>query len=245
MVVTAKQGKFGMNIGGLLAFTTIDFPGKLSAVIFTQGCALRCPYCHNPDLQIKDAPTQTTWQNVLDLLSSRKGLLDGVVFSGGEPLLQNDLASCAKQIRDMGFAIGLHTSGVFPDKLSEVLPFVDWIGLDIKAPFEKYAKASGTQESFEMGKRAEQALDMILKQGIDLEVRTTTDPRVVTPDDILKLGKLLAEKGVKTFAIQEYRPLNNGILKEPSVEEIKAFYTDENLKNTLNGLFEHFILRTA
>ena len=233
-----------MNVGGLLAFTTIDFPGKLSAVVFTQGCPLRCPYCHNPDLQIKDTPTQTTWQNVLDFLLSRKGLLDGVVFSGGEPLLQDDLLTCIKQVCDMGFAIGLHTSGVFPEKLEPVLPFVDWIGLDIKSIANKYAKASGTQESFKMSERAEKSLDMILKAGINLEVRTTTDPRVITPNDVLVMAKALAEKGVKTFALQEYRPLNNGVLTEPTLEEIKAFYTDENLKSTLDNLFENFILRT-
>lgn len=234
-----------MNIGGLLAFTTIDFPGKLSAVVFTQGCPLRCPYCHNPDLQKPDTPTNTSWTDVLNFLNTRKGLLDGVVFSGGEPLLQDDLLPAIRQVKDMGFAIGLHTSGVFPEKLEMVLPFVDWIGLDIKAPFDKYAKASGTAEVFDMGKRAEKSLDMILKAGIDLEVRTTTDPRVVTLDDIFELGKTLANKGVKTFALQEYRPLNNGVLEEPTTEEIKAFYTNENLKTTLNSLFEYFILRTA
>ena len=232
-----------MNIGGLLAFTTIDFPGKLAAVIFTQGCPLRCPYCHNPELQVADMHGHTSWEDVLALLEKRKGLLDGVVFSGGEPLLQPDLLSAVQQVRDMGFLIGLHTSGVYPERLAEILPLINWIGLDIKAPFDKYAKASGTADSFEMGKRAEQALDMILKAGIDLEVRTTTDPRVVSVEDVLSMGQMLAKKGVKTFALQEYRPVNNGVLPEPTTEEIKAFYKDARVKEQLTPLFENFILR--
>jgi len=238
------QSDLKMNIGGLLAFTTIDFPGKLSAVVFTQGCPLRCPYCHNPELQDAHTQGQMSWQQVLDFLQTRKKLLDGVVFSGGEPLLQADLLPAIKQVRDMGFAIGLHTSGVFPDRLQAVLPYVDWIGLDIKAVFDQYAKASGTLDSFEMGKRAEQALDMILAANVTLEVRTTTDPRVITPDEVWMLAQKLASKGVKTFALQEYRPVNNGVYPEPTLEQIKAFYLDKKLKEKISALFENFILRT-
>ena len=234
-----------MNVGGLLPFTTIDFPGKLSAVIFTQGCPLRCPYCHNPELQIASAETNVSWDDVMNLLKSRQKLLDGVVFSGGEPLLQPDLKQAIESVRELGFAVALHTSGVYPDRLEQVLPMVDWIGLDIKAPFDKYAQASGTAENFEMGKKAEQALDMILSAGIDLEVRTTTDPRVVTKDDILKMAKVLSVKGVKTFALQEYRPINTGKLPEPTTDEIKAFYIDADFELTLKNMFPEFIMRKA
>ena len=232
-----------MNIGGLLPFTTIDFPGKLSAVVFTQGCPLRCPYCHNPELQIPSAETNVSWDDVMNLLEQRQKLLDGVVFSGGEPLLQPDLAEAIQSVRDLGFAVALHTSGAYPDRLKELLPMIDWIGLDIKAPFDKYAEASGTAIGFEMGKKAEQALDMILAFGTALEVRTTTDPRVVIKDDILNMAKVLSAKGVKTFALQEYRPINTGKLAEPTTEEIKDFYTDKNFELTLKEMFQEFIMR--
>ena len=234
-----------MNVGGLLPFTTIDFPGKLSAVIFTQGCPLRCPYCHNPELQIASAETNVSWDDVMNLLKKRQKLLDGVVFSGGEPLLQPDLKQAIESVRELGFAVALHTSGAYPERLTEVLPMIDWVGLDIKAPFDKYAQASGTATGFEMGKKAEQALDMILNAGIDLEVRTTTDPRVVTKNDILKMAKVLSKKGVKTFALQEYRPINTEKLKEPTTEEIKAFYIDADFELTLKNMFSEFIMRKA
>lgn len=234
-----------MYVGGLLPFTTIDFPGKLSAVIFTQGCPLRCPYCHNPELQIASDKTNVSWDDVMNLLKQRQKLLDGVVFSGGEPLLQDDLKQAIESVRELGFSVALHTSGVYPDKLEQILPMIDWIGLDIKAPFDKYAAASGTAENFEMGKRAEQALDMILAYGTALEVRTTTDPRVVTKEDILKMAKVLSAKGVKTFALQEYRPINTGKLPEPTTDEIKAFYTDKEFEITLKSLFPDFIMRKA
>ncbi len=234
-----------MNIGGLLPFTMLDFPNKLAAVVFTQGCPLRCPYCHNPELQMPSVQTDVSWTDVLGLLKARQKLLDGVVFSGGEPLLQPDILSAIEQVRNMGFAIGLHTSGAYPDRLADVLPLVDWIGLDIKAPFDKYESASGTAPCFEMGKKAEMALDMILKQSKSLEVRTTTDPRVVSKADILKMAKMLAAKGVQTFALQEYRPINDGLLEEPATDEIKAFYNDADFEAELRALFDDFILRRA
>ncbi len=234
-----------MNVGGLLPFTMIDFPGKLSAVVFTQGCPLRCPYCHNPELQTPAVQTNVSWADVIELLKKRQKLLDGVVFSGGEPLLQPDLKEAVETVRQMGFAVALHTSGAYPDRLAEVLPMVDWIGLDIKAPFDKYVPASGTAATFEMGKKAEQALDMILAAGIPFEVRTTTDPRVVSKDDVMQIAQNLSKKGVKIFALQEYRPINNGRLEEPTNEEIKSFYIDKDFESALRALFDEFILRRA
>ena len=232
-----------MNIGGLLPFTMIDFPGKLSAVVFTQGCPLRCPYCHNPELQTPAVQTDVSWGQVIELLEKRQNLLDGVVFSGGEPLLQPDIKDAIEQVRTLGFSVALHTSGVYPDKLDDILHLIDWIGLDIKAPFDKYEQASGTSSNFEMGKRAETSLDLILKAGKALEVRTTTDPRIVSKTDILRLAKILSNKGVQTYALQEYRPLNNDLLAEPTPEEIKSFYNDVDFEKQLKSLFVDFILR--
>ena len=234
-----------MQIGGLLPFTMIDFPGKLSAVVFTQGCPLRCPYCHNPELQTPSVQTEIDWKGVLELLEKRKRLLDGVVFSGGEPLMQPDIEEAIRTVKQMGFSIGLHTSGAFLDKLEKVLPLVDWIGLDIKAPFNKYAKASGTVETFEMGKKAEQALDMILASGVSFEVRTTTDPRVLTKEDVLSLADVLSSKGVRRFVLQEYRPINKEGVPEPTYGEITAFYTDKDFLKRLGNLFVGFDVRRA
>lgn len=234
-----------MNVGGLLPFTMIDFPGKLAAVVFTQGCPLRCPYCHNPELQTPAVQTDVSWLEVISLLQSRQKLLDGVVFSGGEPLLQPDIKNAIKQVRDLGYAIAVHTSGAYTQRLADILSLVDWFGLDLKAPFDKYANATRTAPEFQMGHKAELALDMILKAGKDLEVRTTTDPRVVTKDDILSMAKMLQAKGVKCFVLQEYRPTNLGVFAEPSTEQIKAFYNDKDFEKTLSSMFENFAMRRA
>lgn len=234
-----------MNIGGLLPFTMIDFPGKLSAVVFCQGCVLRCPYCHNPELQTVGAQTDVRWDDVLQLLRSRQKLLDGVVFSGGEPLVQDDLKKALEQVKELGFQTALHTSGALVDRLKEVLPLVDWIGLDVKAPFAHYAKASGTKSEAAIGSKTEQALDLILNAGIPFEARTTTDPRVLTKADVKALALTLSQKGVKHYALQEYRPLENGKLPEPSPTEITSFYTDKVFLDELKELFDDFIVRRA
>ena len=231
-------------IGGLVSFTTIDYPGKLSAVLFLQGCPLRCPYCHNPGLQEANISAAVSWDEAFNLLKKRKGLLDGVVFSGGEPLLQTHLKKAMEEIKALGYEIALHTSGVFPERFKEVLPFVSWVGLDIKAPVEKYASASGTTEAFQMGKRAIESLDLLLKQGIPFEVRTTTDPRVISKEDVLKLAYFLKAKRVQTYALQEYRPAQNG-LEEPTEQEIMAFYTDSDFLDEMRKIFPNLIIRRA
>ena len=234
-------------VGGLVSFTTIDYPGKLAAVLFLQGCPLRCPYCHNPGLQATDEAGAVSWEEAFGFLQKRKGLLDGVVFSGGEPLLQTHLKKAMEDVHALGYDIALHTSGVFPERLKEVLPLVSWVGLDIKAPVEKYATASGTGAAFEMGRRAFESLDLLLAQetqGFSFEVRTTTDPRVVNKTDILKLAYFLKAKGVRTYALQEYRPAENG-LKEPSAQEIMSFYTDSDFLAEMRTIFPDLIIRRA
>ncbi len=234
-----------IKVGGLLPFTMIDFPGKLSAVIFCQGCLLNCPYCHNPELQSPATQTQVTWEEVIHLLKSRQNLLDGVVFSGGEPLIQKDLPEAIKEIRALGFDVALHTSGALPDMLDVVLPDVSWIGLDLKGTFEKYHNASGTKPEFKIGEAVQKSLDMILNAGISFEVRTTTDPRVVSKEDILNMASYLSHKGVKSYALQEYRPCENGRLPEPSSSDITSFYTDKEFLDKVKNLFDDFIVRRA
>ncbi len=127
-----------INIGGFLRFSLLDYPGKISAVLFTQGCPLRCVYCHNPELQKIKKRTKINFKAVLDFLKTRKGLIEGVVFSGGEPLLQEHLYEAMEKVKDLGFLIGLHTSGCIYNNFVRVLPLVDWVGFDIKYSFTKY-----------------------------------------------------------------------------------------------------------
>ena len=226
------------TVAGLVPFTTIDFPGYLAAVVFFKGCPLRCPFCHNPELQENDGKGEMSWEDVMAFLSARKGKLDGVVLSGGEPLMQPDVVNLAKQIKELGFKIGVHTSGVYPDKLREMVPYLDWVGLDVKAPWDKYDVLSGRPN---MVVKVQESLKFLLEQGIAFEARTTCDPRYLTPQDTLMIAQDLQALGVKTYALQKYRTFDVD-KNPPAVNAINAFFTQESL-TPLQALFPKLILR--
>lgn len=192
-----------IRVGGITPFTTIDFPGRLAAVIFCQGCPWRCRYCHNRHLLQPEEPGQYSWNDTLRWLETRRGLLEGVVFSGGEPLLQKQLPEAAEQLHQNGFDVALHTSGVYPERLSKVLPLVEWVGLDIKAPFDEYEPITGGGN----GLRAKDSLERILNSGKDYELRCTVDPDFFNPDNAGKMAKQLAEMGASHLVLQPFRDL--------------------------------------
>lgn len=162
-----------LEIGGILPFTTIDYPGKLAAVLFCQGCPWRCGYCHNRHLIPKISNALVPWLNIVDLLRSRSGLLDAVVFSGGEPTMQAGLPDAIRAVREMGFKVGLHTAGPYPERLRECLPHLDWVGMDLKAPFEEYERITGVPDS---GEAARQSAELLRQSGVPHQFRTTLDP---------------------------------------------------------------------
>lgn len=190
-------------VGGLTPFTTIDFPGRLAAVVFCQGCPWRCGYCHNPQLLAPHAATPDTraWLEVTAWLETRRGLLDGVVFSGGEPLLQRGLAAALSETRALGFATALHTAGVYPHRLAAVLPSLDWVGFDVKAPFGDYARITGAGD----GAVAREALSLLLASGVAHEVRCTVLEGQLNGDDMAQLAGQLAELGVSRLILQACR----------------------------------------
>ncbi len=196
-----------IGIGGFVPFSTVDWPGKLAAVVFTRGCPWDCPYCHNPHLLgasplDEDAPTPPTWPDVLSLLDARVGLLDGVVFSGGEPTAQPSLFSAIEDVRARGFVVALHTNGAHPERLRALLPLVDWVGLDIKAPLGSYSRIARVPGA---GERAFESLEALMASGVPHEVRTTVHPDLLGPDDLVQLTDELEAAGVTRWAIQSYR----------------------------------------
>lgn len=189
-----------LSVGGLIPLTSIDFPGHLAAVIFCQGCPWHCSYCHNPHLLRIDVPSTLEWAEVMHFLRERVGFLDGVVFSGGEPLLQPRLLEAMQAVRVLGFKIALHTAGIMPARLAKVLPYVDWVGLDIKAPFHAYKKVTGLAGS---GFKAKESLELLLAaKHVDYEIRTTVDSTLLAEEDIKQLAVSLAELGVKQYVLQ-------------------------------------------
>lgn len=222
-----------LNIGGMTPFTTIDFPGHLAAVVFLQGCAWRCSYCHNPHLLPVDEAGDD-WEMLQGFLKKRQGFLDGVVFSGGEPLLQSGLTEAIEIVKDMGFRVALHTAGGNPQRLKKVLPMLDWIGLDVKTDFARYAELTGVKGS---GEKVKESLQLLLESGVDYEIRTTLDPKFFTHDTILKLAENLADLGVKHYALQECRPVHGQSLENASLS------IDDALQDKMNAMFPNFTLR--
>ena len=151
-----------LKVGGLTRCTTIDYPGELAAVVFCQGCPWRCTYCHNKHLMSERADTAMSWKEILRFLERRRGLLDAVVFSGGEPTLQACLVEAISTVKGFGFLIGIHTAGAFPEVIKQVLPLVDWVGMDIKAPFEEYEWITGIPDS---GQSAHLSAELVRQSG--------------------------------------------------------------------------------
>lgn len=179
-----------MKFGGLIKFTLIDFPGRPAAVIFTQGCNFRCRYCHNPELVYphlftEPAPEEEIWS----FLQRRQGTLEGVVVSGGEPTLFDDLPEFMAKIKKLGYKVKLDTNGTRPDMIAELIEkkLVDYIAMDLKAPLDKYNLITGVDFNPEILSRS---MELIRNSGLEYEFRTTYDKEVLTDTDIEELKKL-------------------------------------------------------
>ena len=170
-----EGGRRPLLIGGITPFSTVDWPGRLACVAFLAGCPWRCSYCQNHLLRSFDAATQTD-EDLLAFLERRRGLLDGVVLSGGEPLAQAVSVDVAARVHEMGFDVGLHTCGGYPERLGQILPHVDWVGLDIKAPWDAYERVTRVQT----GEPVRRSLQLVLDAGVAMEARTTWHPALLS-----------------------------------------------------------------
>lgn len=191
-----------LKIGGFIPTTTVDYPGHLAAVIFTLGCPWRCGYCHNYhliDAKESSGSEGHDWSSIYALLKKRRHLLDGVVISGGEPLIQPQLPAIIDQVKQLGYKVALHTNGVDPNKFAAVLPLVDWVGMDIKGRPEDYPHVTGVIGGAE---KAFTSLDYLLKAGVDYEIRTTVHWSQLPPKVLLELARLLAKRGVTHYVVQ-------------------------------------------
>lgn len=203
-VVAAGRQRVGADelaIAGITPMSSCDWPGQLVATVFLQGCPWRCTYCHNSAILDPRTPGVVPWAGVRDLLSRRRGLLDGVVFSGGEPTRQGGVVDAAREVRDAGFGVGIHTGGAFPAALARVLPHVDWVGFDVKAPARLYdaiTRRGGAAQAFA-------SLRLVLAAGVDVQVRTTVDPTVLSSADVAELTAALADEGVRDHVLQVVR----------------------------------------
>lgn len=228
----------GFQVGGVAPFSATDYPGKLAAVLFVQGCPWRCGYCHNPHLQPRPPESPLAWLQVLDFLKRRRGLLDAVVFSGGEPTIEPMLAEAIAAVRELGFAVGLHSAGIYPRRLAEILPLLDWIGLDIKAPFEDYEKITGVPDS---GKQARQCAEAVLASGVAHEFRTTVHATLLSEAALLELARTLAQMGLRHYALQVFR--TQGCADAALNAATRPGYPSAPLIAQIAALFPSFTLR--
>lgn len=228
----------GLQAGGLTPFSATDYPGKLSAVVFVQGCPWRCGYCHNPHLQTRSADSPLDWGQVLALLKRRVGLIDAVVFSGGEPTLDPALQDAMRQVRALGFGVGLHTAGAYPRRLAEVLPLVDWVGIDVKTSFDRYDSITQITGS---GRHALASAATVLASGVAHEFRTTVHPALHPAQEILALAQTLSSMGVRHYALQVFR--GTGCADERLRSESTAGYPGAELVTRVAALFETFTFR--
>lgn len=233
-----------LRVGGLARLSSCDWPGMLAATIFCQGCAWDCPYCHNPHLRPLRGENPMPWSTVLQFLKRRRGLLDGVVFSGGEPTLQRALPEAIAAVRALGFKVALHTAGMIPERFTEVLPQVDWVGFDIKAPFQAslqapfqaYARITGRQQS---GEAALRSLRLLLASGKTYELRTTFAPGLLSEEDLTAIRSELLALGATQYAVQHFRPV--GAVARRVADLLGASH--RALPETFGLGFERFTIR--
>lgn len=230
----------GLKVGGVTPFTATDYPGKLAAVIFVQGCPWRCGYCQNPHLQSRTSHSPLDWTQVVARLKRRVGLLDAVVFSGGEPTIDSALEDAMRDVRALGFGVGLHTAGTYPRRLAEVLPLTDWVGIDIKTTFDRYDDITQMSGS---GRHALASAEAVLASGVQHEFRTTIHPGLHSQADILALATTLSGMGVERYALQKFRGIGcaNEDLKQVTIVD----YPSAELLAQVSALFSEFTLRDS
>ncbi|QTF93771.1 anaerobic ribonucleoside-triphosphate reductase activating protein [Halomonas sp. BM-2019] len=192
-----------LPVAGLTPMTTLDYPDHLACVVFLQGCPLRCGYCHNPGMLAPRRAEPGEWAEVEAFLGKRRGLLDGIVFSGGEPTLHADLPAAAARARALGFKTGLHTAGVYPRRLAEALPHLDWVGLDVKSPAARFDAIVGRRPG--LAAAHAKSLKLLLRSGVAFECRTTVHWRDLDLGSLRRLALDLAERGVRRYALQVAR----------------------------------------
>lgn len=222
-----------MIIAGFQKTSFVDYPGNICATIFTAGCNMRCPYCHNAKLVSFRQDVTFPEEDILAHLEEKKHLLDGICITGGEPTLQKDLLDFIKKVKAIGLKIKLDSNGSNPDVLRKCIPYVDFIAMDIKQLPSKYQKTAGTAI---LAKVIEDSINLIKSSGVDYEFRTTVVPQFTNKEDILNIAEYL--KGSKKYALQQFVPSSGMFdlnLKEKySTKELKEL--GEKIKNNFDEI---------
>ena len=229
-----------MVISGIHRFSLIDYPGKISCTVFAPGCNFRCPYCHNPELVDAALCNERFLPELFfEFLQERKGKLDGVVITGGEPTLQEDLPEFIKRIKEKGFLVKLDTNGTNPGMIKHLSQqdLVDFIAMDIKTPIEKYHQVIPDEQNG-LVNTIQKSISIIINSKVDHEFRTTAVKEFITKEDIIKISTLIT--GAKKYVLQRFVPSqtlspeyeNAASFSESAMEKICRKLTKNGLQTT-------------
>ncbi len=215
-----------MRICSLIKLSLNDYPGRMACTLFTSGCNMRCPFCHNGPLVLDNPAPEVCKEDFFAFLQKRKGILDGVCISGGEPLLQPDIEPFIRKIKALDYSVKLDTNGTMPDKLIALCEkgLVDYVAMDIKNSKEKYGLTVGI-DGFDTTK-VEQSVAYLLSDKVDYEFRTTLVAEFHTPQDIVDVGKWIS--GAKRYFMTPFRDGETVIqsgLHAPENTDLEAFST--------------------
>jgi len=222
-----------MQIGGFQKTSLLDYPDKISAIVWTVGCNFKCPFCYNLQL-VKKSAECIDENEILSFLKKRKGLLEGISISGGEPLLQKDIEDFIIKIKKLDYLVKIDTNGAFPDLLEKLIEekLVDYVAMDVKAPKDKYHKLSGVKTDID---KIEKSIKIINDKAADYEFKTTFVPGLLEKEDIIKIAKWL--KGSSKYYLQQFKtdvPLISNKLEKA------VPYSKEYLYETLEAIKPYF-----
>lgn len=219
-----------MNVQGYQKLTLLDFPGRTACTVFTGGCNLRCPFCHNAGLVRTPLAEPNRTDEVLEYLRKRQGILDGVCVTGGEPLLQPDLEDFLRAVKEMGYAVKLDTNGMLPQRLAVILAtnLVDYVAMDIKSSPDGYAAATGTDADVSA---VTDSLSILRQSGIPFELRTTAVRGIHTEADFTAIGRWIGD--VPAYFIQRF--VDSGQLLGSGCDA----FTPEEMEHLLTTVRKH------
>ena len=225
-----------MFFGGLQKTTLVDYPGKVAATVFTVGCNFRCPYCHNPELVLPDLikkQPQISEEEIINFLSERQGLLEGLCVTGGEPTLHQDLINFLEKVKALGYSIKLDSNGSQPQVLKEIFhkKLIDYIAMDVKTIPQKYHLVTLNQVSTE---NILESINLIKESGIDYEFRTTVAPEIVTKEDIFQIVELI--KPARAYFLQPFKGIKT---LDPRFTQLKGI-SEEELKEIITQIKPFF-----
>jgi len=218
-----------LDFAGIVDSSTIDYPGKHAAVIYLCGCDFRCPFCHNREVVFNDPKVckKSTIEEIVQKIKENY-LVEAVVITGGEPLLQEESLELLKTLKNLGIKIKLDTNGSYPDRLANIINILDFISIDIKAPIEKYGLAIGVSDSRKIIENVEKSWKLVKDAKILKEGRTTIVPGINdSEEDIVKITELVLKGGFNIYTLQQFRPKNTLDPKyedksSPDIEQMRS-----------------------